>query len=133
MGLGGGRRNLRSERQLCLPSDRAAVRNTTPELQRFRVAKCLGSKGERRKRRGYRVTSEPSILMMRLDAGSNRQGAPSVSRRSQLRPFPRLLRVPEGSSPPCDATAGTGYCQPICDGREFECYVDELRALGFLF
>lgn len=78
-------------------------------------------------------TTEPSIPMMRLDAGST-QGTHSVSPRSKLRPLPRLQRQhPERSSPPFGAPTWTVGTRPASDDREFEHFVDELRALGFEF
>jgi hypothetical protein len=69
--------------------------------------------------------------MMRLDAGSNRQVAPSGSHRNKLRPLPRLERRPEGSPVPRAAPARSEAHRR--NGREFEHLVDELRGLDFRF
>jgi hypothetical protein len=69
--------------------------------------------------------------MMRLDAGSNRQGAPSGGHRNKLRPLPRLERRPDGSS--ASRAAPVGRERRKAGEREFDHFVDELRALGFRF
>jgi hypothetical protein len=71
--------------------------------------------------------------MMRLDAGSNQQGARPALLRDRLRPLPRLHRRLESPWLQSAAPDDAGGSQASRDDREFEHYLDELRALGFQF
>jgi hypothetical protein len=72
--------------------------------------------------------------MMRLDAGSTTQGAGPAKHRDRLRPLPRITGRPDASSAQSSRlTTGLDEQHATFTERQFDHFLDELRALGFRF